>query len=340
VRRAGHAAVAALLVSALWAAAAGPARVQALAYGLRQDLQRAILLRSFAGEATLESAHFVVHYHAPDSEWAPLVLECAEDARQAVLERLGCSLLTTSPDAGPEKVALLLYPTQESLQRQFGPDANFMALGAYWCGVVQILSPRVWVEAEPTPGGRRAFWVNGPLVHEYTHYVLDKVVPGGRYPRWFSEGLAQYMEYKEAGYLWLEPSNAIYRRPRDGASSTGSSGNGSGNADAGSGPGWAETAPPRLSAPQGPEGRLHGLGRLAENFDNLDNVALAYREAFLLTTYMYEDLVGAGGMNQFLTLMADGESFETALKTLTGKSMAQFEESWLRWLDRSLERYS
>jgi hypothetical protein len=41
------------------------------------------------------------------------------------------------------------------------------------------------------------------MVHEYTHLVVDKLT-GGNYPRWFTEGVAQYEEKRVTGYTLEE----------------------------------------------------------------------------------------------------------------------------------------
>lgn len=288
-------------ILALAATGLGPTSIRGLAYDLQQDWRRARLLDTFPGADREESANFVLYYDAAqDDAWAPAVLAAAEGAREAVSRRLGWSPL---PDLDQTaKVPLLLYPDQASLDRQFGSSLRFRALGAYWCGVIQVLSPRVWLEPTPTLGAQRVFWTQGPLVHEYTHYVLDRVIPHGNYPRWFSEGLAQYVEYRETGYLWLEPANHI-RAP--------------------------------LPAPG-----MYRLAELAHDFDGLENTAMAYRQSFLLVAYMATSNLGRDGVNALLQELGRGTPFATALEELTGRSLEAFEQDWLLWLEWSLERYS
>ncbi len=269
-----------------------------LIYGWQRELRQRSLVATFDGLARVGSDHFVVHFDPRwDSDWAHLVLECAEGARDAALRRLGWSPLE-SPGA---KVPILLYADYSSLDEQFGSRPGFRALGAYWCGVIQVLSPRLWLSERPPVDARRQLWTRGPIIHEYTHYLLDKLIPRGNYPRWLSEGLAQYVEYREAGYLWLEASNTISTPIRDSG--------------------------------------LYSIAELGGGFDSLPNTALAYREAFLLVTYLV-DSQGPDTFSHVLKGLASGLSFEVSLLRATGLSLAQLEDLWLDWLDHNLERYS
>ena len=77
-------------------------------------------------------------------------------------------------------------------------------MGVYWGGVIQILSPRAWLQEADS----EEFIHYGPMVHEFTHLVLDYMT-AGNYPRWFTEGLAQYAEYRINHYEWQTVSNSL-----------------------------------------------------------------------------------------------------------------------------------
>ena len=166
----------------------------------------------FPGRDRLESAHFVLHYDASvDAAWAPGVLAAAEAAREAAGRVTGLADVGTGGEPGSRadrgKVTILLYPDYASLGGEFTSRSGFRALGAYWGGVIQVLSPRLWLQPAAADGGAQRVAEEGLLVHEYSHLLLDRSVPGGNYPRWLSEGLAQYAEYRTDGYLWVEPGN-------------------------------------------------------------------------------------------------------------------------------------
>ena len=50
-----------------------------------------------------------------------------------------------------------------------------------------------------SPLGNKDYFKEGPMVHEYTHLVVDELT-GGNYSRWFTEGVAQYVEQQVTGY--------------------------------------------------------------------------------------------------------------------------------------------
>lgn len=155
------------------------------------------------GLRSRESPHFLVRYRPEDEEVVSLVVEAAEFFYMPLSLRLGYT--------PANKILLILYPDRQSLRNVFGWPDGEDALGVYWGGVIRILSPRAWDWLEPDRSLAEEFMSNGPLAHELTHYFLDYLT-GGNYPRWFSEGLAQYEEYILTGYQWVEPGsdNVIY----------------------------------------------------------------------------------------------------------------------------------
>jgi hypothetical protein len=154
-------------------------------------------VRSFE---TLEGQHFVVRYLPEDAEVAPLVLETAEAAYEPVTRDLGYE-----PTG---RATVVIYPDREELLRSFGRSGSDPALGVYWSGVIRVLSPRAMTDSADPREQAAVFRERGPMVHELTHLILDYRV-GGNYPHWFSEGLAQYEEYRLMGYLWIEPESSL-----------------------------------------------------------------------------------------------------------------------------------
>lgn len=166
-----------------------------LAYQLAREVARTNLLGQVADWETSTSEHFVVKFLPQDRDVAPLVLEAAEAAYGPVTRDLDYS--------PPGRTLVVIYPTREELNASFGWSAQESAMGVYWGGAIRVLSPKAWVEGRDPAEIARVFRAVGPMAHEFTHLVLDYKTKGN-YPRWFSEGLAQYEEVRQGGVLWNE----------------------------------------------------------------------------------------------------------------------------------------
>ncbi len=139
----------------------------------------------------MESAHFIVRYRPADDKMAALVLRTVEDSYQPVADAYKYKQT--------KKNLVVIYPTREELGRSFGWTADESAMGVYWAGVIRVLTPRQWIDAGEPQELARVFAENGPMVHEFTHLVIDYRT-GGNYARWFTEGIAQYEEYRQTGF--------------------------------------------------------------------------------------------------------------------------------------------
>jgi hypothetical protein len=144
-----------------------------------------------------ETEHFVVKYTEPDAGVVAMVAAAAEEAYQPVTSMLGY--------APGGKAMIVIYPDRRELNQLFGWSSAESAMGVYWGGVIQVLSPRVWLK---DTGSAEEFVRSGPVLHEYTHLVFDYMT-NGNYTRWFTEGLAQYMEYQVNSYEWLTNDNKL-----------------------------------------------------------------------------------------------------------------------------------
>lgn len=192
------------MVVGLWLlAAGGHLRARSAVYALLRDYRRSALLASAHGWRTRESSHFTVLYAPHDAEAAELVLEAAEAAYTPVVKALGY--------APPERSVVIVDPDRESLRRAFGWGQGESATGVYYGGVIRVLSPSAWIAGDTLEQRRALFRRLNPLTHEYTHLVLDYLT-GGNYPRWFTEGLAQRIEYQTTGYRWLERGSTLRQR--------------------------------------------------------------------------------------------------------------------------------
>jgi len=144
-----------------------------------------------------ETEHFKIKYTQVDADTVALIAEASEAAYSPVTRELGY--------APPGKTLILVQPNRNELRKAFGWSGSESAMGVYWGGVIQLLSPHVWLNDGESV---EEFIHSGPMVHEYTHLVFDHLT-NGNYPRWFTEGLAQYVEYRVNNYEWHTESNRL-----------------------------------------------------------------------------------------------------------------------------------
>ena len=147
--------------------------------------------------AVYETEHFRIKYTQVDGDTVDMIAEAAEAAYIPVIHELNY--------VPQGKTLILVHPNKNELRQAFGWSGNESAMGVYWGGVIQLLSPHAWLD---NGDSIQEFIRSGPMVHEYTHLVFDHVT-NGNYPRWFTEGLAQYVEYRVNEYEWRTTSNRL-----------------------------------------------------------------------------------------------------------------------------------
>jgi hypothetical protein len=137
--------------------------------------------------------HFIIWHQGEDEESIAGIAAVAEEAYQLV-----DGFFQYEPKSA---AVLVVYPTEEELAAHFGWGKDESALGVYSNGQISILSPSAWMkpgfDVEELAG-------KGPIAHEYTHYVVDEITRGN-YKRWWTEGLAQYLEKKFYGFQFRAP---------------------------------------------------------------------------------------------------------------------------------------
>jgi hypothetical protein len=146
------------------------------------------------------SEHFDIYGTEAVGKWAKATDDLAEQAWDAL------SRLTAVPDITP--IRIYLWGSEAQLAGALG-EKSIDAIGVYEMGAVHIVAPSAWVSYgdgvkmtdEVVDAAYRA---QGPVLHELTHLFVD-YVGQGNYPRWFSEGLAQYMESEQLKLAWAEP---------------------------------------------------------------------------------------------------------------------------------------
>ncbi len=169
-------------------------------YSLYRDQGKAQTLADLQGYHKQSSEHFDIFYTPDDENVVDMILETAETSWKPVVEQVG-----HTPEG---RVPLIVYASRTALRQAFGWGSSESAMGVYWKGTVRLLSPNVWIDEESPKQKLKVFRKLNPIAHELTHYVLDYLTDGN-YPRWFTEGLAQRVEYNTSGYLWIESNSSL-----------------------------------------------------------------------------------------------------------------------------------
>jgi hypothetical protein len=188
-----------ILLLAVFVFFLAPVRARMLVYPLAREAAQAKLNYETRQLAAYETPHFIIKYAPADQAAVSMVAQAAEAAYQPVVAALGY--------APRGKTLVVMYHDRSELNRNFGWSGDQSAMGVYWGGVIEVLSPQAWLK----DGTAGEYIRSGPMVHEYTHLVLDHMT-GGNYPRWFTEGLAQYQEYRVNGYEWRTADNSLHGR--------------------------------------------------------------------------------------------------------------------------------
>ncbi|MCF8011458.1 MAG: hypothetical protein K9L17_07435 [Clostridiales bacterium] len=157
----------------------------------RELLKTKTIVNTWAWDS-LESKHFVLRYKAGDEKNAQMVIKVAEKYFKLLANKYEFAIST--------KIPVIIYPTRKELNSYFGWPASESAMGVYWGGVIRILSPEAWIEYKHEQEKNEIFDLQGPVAHELTHLIIDYKCRGN-YPRWFTEGVAQYEEFKLTGYI-------------------------------------------------------------------------------------------------------------------------------------------
>lgn len=146
----------------------------------------AFRLKGFNLQAT---PHFDILFLEQDEDQVKAVAKAAEKTYELVGKDF---------DFFPkDRIPIVIYPDNASLQKAFHWPADEGTQGVYYRGFIYIQAPGAWIN--DTDNLAEVFFNKGPMVHEYTHLVVDRLT-GGRYTRWFTEGVAQYEEKKITGY--------------------------------------------------------------------------------------------------------------------------------------------
>ncbi len=143
----------------------------------------------------VETENFNIRYTIIDNEDISVVANASEYAYATVTD-----FFNFKPE---RKTMIVVYPDTVSLARSFGWDKSQKAEGVYWASSIRVISPQLWQE-EALLTDDLDLVQAGPLVHEFAHLMVD-VQTGGNYNRWWTEGIAQYVEKEITGFQFDKP---------------------------------------------------------------------------------------------------------------------------------------
>lgn len=138
-----------------------------------------------------ETPHFIIKYKEPDEN---IVRETA-----AMFEKSYETAAKEFQYSAKDKTIVVIYKDENEFWNYQSSIRGQAVMGLYNMGTIHVLSPNAYESQEPN--ALEYFEKNGPVLHEYTHKVVDELT-GGNIELWLTEGLALYEEYKYNDCEW------------------------------------------------------------------------------------------------------------------------------------------
>jgi hypothetical protein len=138
-----------------------------------------------------KTSHFIVKYEEEDKNVVSEIAAMFEKSYETAQKEFGYS--------SKDKTVAILYKDQDELWNYQRAIRGQAVMGLYNMGTIHVLSPNAYEGEEPS--AIEYFQKNGPVLHEYTHKVVDELTDGNM-ELWLTEGLALYQEYKYNDCEW------------------------------------------------------------------------------------------------------------------------------------------
>jgi len=137
------------------------------------------------------------------SEWADIYYTEQDKDYIPLIERLTDFYLPLMLNdfhvQNPKPAVIVVYSDTARFDAAIG-RLDTLPMGAYYGGVINVISPALWIANAQDASAKDYFIQYGPLIHEFAHYAAD--MRGIRAPDWLAEGVALYYEYKYTGVEW------------------------------------------------------------------------------------------------------------------------------------------
>jgi hypothetical protein len=138
-----------------------------------------------------QTEHFTIKYRPEDENIIRDTANMFEESYDAAVGEFGYK--------SPEKTVIIIYKDQNEFWSYQKAIQGQAVMGLFNMGTIHVLSPNAYKDQEQ--GSMEFFKKNGPVLHEYTHKVVDELTDGN-IELWLTEGLALYEEYKINGTEW------------------------------------------------------------------------------------------------------------------------------------------
>ncbi len=168
-------------------------KIKVHVYPFLRGLQHELIIFKTKDFNIKETEHFLIKYETEDKEVINLVARAAEAKYHEVN-----NVFNYDPK---EKAIVIVYDDPQRFIQNSNLNQGKPPMGVYYASTIQIINPRYWIQE--TQDMETIFLNEGPMIHEYTHLIVDDLTKGN-YPLWFTEGMALYQEYVQTGYEWGE----------------------------------------------------------------------------------------------------------------------------------------
>ncbi len=166
--------------------------LQVSVYPIVKTFEYNRILKSKKDYKIHDTENFYILYNAR-IDFAKITGEVLEEHFQDI-----CNTLDYFPN---KKTPVIIYDNKKELLETIRLDEENSPVGAYYSGIVHVLSPTEWIEDKNNIN--EIYRETTPAIHEFAHLLVDEKTKNN-YPIWFTEGIALYIENKMIGLEWEE----------------------------------------------------------------------------------------------------------------------------------------
>ena len=138
-----------------------------------------------------QTEHFIIKYRPVDENIIRDTANMFEESYNTAVEEFNYK--------SEDKTVVIIYKDQNEFWSYQKSIQGQAVMGLYNMGTIHVLSPTAY--KDQAQNSMEYFKKNGPVLHEYTHKVVDELT-AGNVELWLTEGLALYEEYKIMGTEW------------------------------------------------------------------------------------------------------------------------------------------